>query len=113
MSLSEKCIWLNERKIVVNPDGQVWPCCYLCNTGFIVQHDKPEYYDKNYDLSLSENHIFVEYLKYKDELNLKNVDLVDILNHKWFNEVLPNSWKDEKITHKLCKKFCQVVQENE
>lgn len=49
-----------------------------------------------------------EYENHKDELNLKNNDLESILNHRWFTEILPESWLDEDQTLHQCKKFCGV-----
>lgn len=97
--MSIRCMWAEENKFVVNPDGQIWPCCYLCNLGLVLE------YRDQYSHRLS--YIYDEYFKYKDELNLKNNDLETILNHKWFNEILPNSWKNEELTHSVCKRFCK------
>ena len=29
-----ECIWGKDNRFLVNPDGQVWPCCYLGNIGY-------------------------------------------------------------------------------
>ena len=33
-----------------------------------------------------------EYQKYQNELNVFTANLIDIINHKWYTEILPNSW---------------------
>ena len=77
------CKWLQARKVVINPDGQVAPCCYLANTFF--------YNDYPYD---------------KEEHNVFNRPLEDILeNSQWFNKELPESWNSD-TPFKQCVDFC-------
>ena len=84
-----QCEWLKDNRVLVNPDGQVWPCCYLGN------------------LSFNNNHPVVkEYENKKDELNLfTNNNLCDIIQHDWFSKTLPNSWNSENPI-KQCVEFC-------
>ena len=88
------CKWAKEEKYLINPDGQVWPCCYLCNNVFKHGRD------------LTHQPIYEEYFKVKDELNIFKNDINSILRHEWYTKTLPNSWKDEKITLRQCKNHC-------
>ena len=38
--------------------------------------------------------VMKEYEKCKKELNIFTSSLLDIINHKWYTETLPNSWND-------------------
>jgi len=76
------CKWLNARRILVNPDGQVLPCCYLGNS----------FYRNGYPYNMEEHNIFKKPLE-------------DILKESdWFNKELPESWETNPI--KQCEKFC-------
>ena len=79
-------------RIMVNNSGQVWPCCYLGNK----EHKSVE----------QDQHIFKEYNKNKDNLNLNNYTLKEILNTKWFTKILPESWKDDKTCASSCRNWC-------
>lgn len=116
-----KCEWMAKNNALVNIDGQVYPCCYLANSftlrsifGPDIIKDYPDemiYGGKKWEKSKEPDlnkkvHLLEEYFKHKDDLNLKNNSLEDILNHEWFTQTLPESWDDENLTHRLCKKFC-------
>lgn len=84
-----QCEWLKDNRVLVNPDGQVWPCCYLGNVGFDINHS-----------------VVREYKNKKDELNLfTNNNLCDIIQHDWFSKTLPNSWNSENPIRQ-CVEFC-------
>ena len=92
-----ECKWLKKREVVVNPDGQVIPCCYLAN-GYFMK-GPPDF--NNHELMLS----------YKDQEKDNNVffrPLEEILkDSKWFNEELPESWKSDKPL-KQCSRWCSL-----
>ena len=94
------CEWGNKNKVVINPDGQVLPCCYFCN---------PHFYNKN-DPEVRkwfiEHPIMQEYQKYQNELNVFTANLIDIINHKWYLTILPDSWNSDKPIHQ-CEKYCR------
>ena len=79
-------------RIMVNNSGQVWPCCYL-------EHHE-------YEITKKHQHIFKEYYKNKDKLNLNNYTLREILNNEWFTKTLPESWKNETTCATSCKNWC-------
>jgi len=87
------CKWLNRRMIVVNPDGQVLPCCYIAN-GYYT------FGEKHFDHSAMYN-----YSEYKKENNIFYKPLEKILADKWFNETLPESWKSDNPIRQ-CTKYC-------
>ena len=118
-----RCEWMAKNNALVNIDGQVYPCCYLANSftlrsifGLDIKKNYPEEMDyggrkwkKSEEKDLDKKiHLAEEYFKNKEHLNLKDNSLEDILNHEWFTKTLPESWNDEELTHRLCKKFCTV-----
>ena len=94
-----RCSWMEMRRVLVNPDGQVWPCCYFCNSSFSSDHARP-------DKDMNEK-VFQEYYKHKDELNLKKNSMESILNHEWFTQTLPESWEKEETRVSHCRRFCE------
>lgn len=107
MSCDIECIWAKENKFLVNPDGQVWPCCYLGNSGFTEKvngrYKDPEVLEKGWDDIA--HPIIQEYFKHADELNINNKPIEEILTHEWYTKTLPESWKGEK-PHRQCKIWC-------
>lgn len=107
MSCDIECIWAKENKFLVNPDGQVWPCCYLGNSGFTEKvngrYKDPEVLKKGWDDIA--HPIIQEYFKHADELNINNKPIEEILTHEWYTKTLPESWKGEK-PHRQCKIWC-------
>lgn len=115
-----KCKWLEEdEQILINPDGQVIPCCYL-SPYFPVSINKiKEQKDWEYDeledqlyhrdrahAHVSSMHLYQEYQKVADELNIFKNDLEDILNHDWYTKILPESWTDESKVSTPCRRIC-------
>jgi hypothetical protein len=126
------CKWIeDDEQMLVNPDGQVLPCCYLSNY-FTVDKRPPipvemikdgkvkkEYVwdtfhkieDQLYhidfvNLEVSREYLFQEYEKRKDKLNIFTNDLKDILNDEWFTKILPESWESENTIAGPCKEIC-------
>lgn len=126
------CKWIeDDEQMLVQPDGQVLPCCYL--SAFFsadkiplipekeIRDGRPNktYIDKNYrpledqlynvelvGWEFNNEYLYKEYIKRKDKLNLFTNDLEDILNNEWFVEILPESWKDPKKIAGPCKNIC-------
>ena len=93
------CEWGEKNKVVVNPDGQVLPCCFFSN---------PHFYNKQVPEVRKwfiEHPVMQEYQKYEKELNVFNSNLIDILKHKWFQSTLQDSWSKTKPVYQ-CEKFC-------
>lgn len=101
-----KCRWLEKGRIVVNPDGQVHPCCYFGNYHYIQSHENKDKYKSYWENTPSQS-LFNEYEKEKENLNINNKSMVDILMHKWYDETLPDSWKKQETRNEICIRFCQ------
>lgn len=94
------CIWKNDNKILVNPDGQVWPCCYLANITF-----EKEVRGVNQD-----QEVIREYMDNKDDFNIFKKSVVDILQHEWYQKTLPESWENGKALRQ-CINHCGIKEE--
>jgi len=53
----------------------------------------------------------MDYYKNREEYNIFDNDLEDILNSDWFKKTLPESWEDESKLARQCKTYCQVKDE--
>ena len=102
------CGWGISNKFVINPDGQVHPCCYIAkfayHESFVPEYDNPDLIarsssDKNCE-------VLDDYLNYSDELNIFNNPIESILGHNWFKETLVDSWEDETKCSFICKRHC-------
>jgi MoaA/NifB/PqqE/SkfB family radical SAM enzyme len=94
------CRWASPRnEILVNPDGQVFPCCYHGNSHFkgrmfggqLPLHDNPVYKD-HYNANLKKHNIF-------------HTPLSEIMQSDWFLNTLPESIKGDNPVHQ-CEKQC-------
>ena len=84
-----KCRWaLPRNDIIINPLGQVVPCCYIDNGYF-----KSNYKD-NTDWINSPH--WKDYTDNKEDYNIFNHTLKEIVDGKWFTKTLPESFKSEK-----------------
>lgn len=95
------CRWKQVNRILINIDGQALPCCYLVNTyyknKFITQDDKFRKHPVMQNYIAEENNVFKK-------------PLLDIIREsKWFNDVLPNSWKSDNPV-KQCVKQCSTLE---
>lgn len=81
------CRWAKPRnEIVVNPDGQVLPCCFHANAHYQNQ------FDSNYGKEVHEHPIYMEeYDANPKDFNILYTPLSDIINSNWFQKTLPNS----------------------
>ena len=115
-----KCKWLEEdEQVLVNPNGQVIPCCYLTPFMTALFHhpldydqwvfdefeDQVHYRDRVY-AHFHGMYLYQEYQKVANELNIFTNDLEDILNHEWFTKTLPESWIDEDKVARPCRRVC-------
>jgi len=116
------CEWMNRKRIVINPDGQVIPCCYFANNIFVSKqfgypdtYEKPDEYPLEYALvnypssarKTVHDPILKSYIDNEKDLNIFNNDIEDILDHKWFQE-LYDSWDDSDKISSICTKHCTV-----
>lgn len=106
--MSILCKWKKEGRVLVNPDGQVYPCCYLCNPHYRFLSGNKERMTNEDDKTTHTQHIWDEYLNKKDELNVKNKPLEEIIQDEWFTKTLPKSWESEDTALKQCIEHCTV-----
>lgn len=114
------CPWLSSRRLVINPDGQVFPCCFFANITYISKmHGYPKDYDSappedlRYELAdtrlvsynVPREPLLADYIKNEEHLNLNNNSMEDILNHSWF-KTLYESWEDSSKVSRICLKHC-------
>ncbi len=105
------CRWESQKRLLVNPDGQAFPCCYLAN---LYYQSKVFIDNGNYD-KLFEGHkaqmahpVLASYADSADSYNVFKNDVESIVNGKWFKETLPESWKSEDTVHIQCKRMCGI-----
>ena len=113
---------MSRKQAIVNPDGQVIPCCFFANLLLVADwFDYPQDYSHsewkkkekeyrltNYRLTAFETTIdpvLKDYIKHKDELNIFNDDLENIVNHSWFQR-LYESWEDPDKISPICVRNC-------
>jgi hypothetical protein len=101
------CKWLKSEKVLVNPDGQVLPCCYMGNTNFLNSIDSKQ--GRRWD----NEDVLIKYKENKDLYNLNHHTIEEILTSDWFNEDLPNSWESYDTIPSVCQLFCDESLSNE
>ena len=98
------CRWLNDEKILVNPDGQVFPCCYMANPAYLYEATK--HTDNPGGQAFAKNVVLKKYADNKEQYNLNHKTLKQILTSDWFNKDLPESWESYKTVPHMCQLFC-------
>ena len=93
------CKWREDKRCLVNPDGQVFQCCYY------KMHD----HRKNSFLKDEGHSVTIEYQKNYAKYNLKNASLKSILDSTWFSKTLPESWSNPDTAPYACQKNCKVT----
>lgn len=101
------CKWLEEGKVLVNPDGQVVPCCYMANPLLLHLTDETQ------ARMWQNNPVLKKYVDNKNEFNLNTKTLQEVLTSDWFNKDLPASWEDYTILPSMCQTFCDENYTNE
>ena len=103
------CKWENEKRVVINPDGQVLPCCYFANMIYFSTVNRAK------EIELPAGHrqqmahpVLSSYVDSAEQSNIFNNDMESILNNKWFTETLPESWETDNPPH-LCALMCGVI----
>ena len=92
------CQWReNSNRYMVNPDGQVFQCCFLK-----INFDDEDYFVKG-------KHAWVdEYLDNKEKYNLKNRTMKEIVDDDLFAKKLPKTWVNIDTAPRPCQKYCKV-----
>lgn len=110
MSLPKiKCRWMEDNKYLVNPDGQVFPCCYLSNVYYFSKRiealDKLDKLPDGHKAEMAQ-HLLVNYSENEKDNNIFHKNIEEIISGEWFSKVLPESWNDEKTLHVQCRRIC-------
>ena len=89
------CQWReNNNRYMVNPDGQVFQCCFLK-----INFDDEDYFVKG-------KHAWVdEYLDNKEKYNLKNRTMKEIVDDDLFAKKLPKTWVNIDTAPRPCQKY--------
>ena len=95
------CRWAMPRnEVVINPDGQVLPCCYHANGHYKFK------FDHTYGKELNHHPVYQDdYNKNEKQYNVFYTPLSEIMQSKWYNETLPNSIKGDNPVFQ-CVKQC-------
>lgn len=124
--LNIECQWMKSKRLLINPDGQVLPCCFFANviymlTKFNDNDMKAKGKDRGIEdqimdkglvaIETNAEPVFQEYLKNKENYNIHHTPLEEIINSNWFTKTLPESWDDPNIAVRQCKKHCQIKDE--
>ena len=113
MKTEIRCQWANWGKVLVNPDGQVWPCCYFANRAYHAQMNGGFFTEENNWFGNEEGaEVLAKYNEHKEDLNIKNKSMEEILNHEWYTKDLPESWEKEETRFQQCRKFCEHYSSN-
>lgn len=100
------CKWREKDQFLVNPDGQVWPCCYLANAEYFKEltgNDPSIDYPRGNDRS----YIIEQYMQHKDGLNAFKHSIDKVFLHRWWKE-LEKSWDDPDKVDRRCVRYCQA-----
>lgn len=92
------CKWEIDNRVLVNPDGQVLPCCYFANSHFFNSIT-------NKENNLVTHPLIKHYNQYKKSHNVFHNNLLDIIKSDWFRKKLPDSWNSDSPVPQ-CSKHC-------
>lgn len=109
MSCKITCRWMEKNKYLVNPDGQVFPCCYLSNVYYFSKRMKEiGKWDDLFSGHKAEmkQYLLIEYEKREKENNIFENSIEDIIKGEWFSKILLESWESEDTLHVQCKRMC-------
>lgn len=109
-----KCNWRSQNRILTNVDGQVYPCCYLVNNNFtfdFLGEDELVETGTGTITQTDDQPIMSSYNKSKEDLNIFNKPMGQILEHPWWKE-LEDSWEDPDKILRQCKKWCTMKEDN-
>lgn len=120
--LNIKCEWMETRRLLINPDGQVLPCCYFANVMYTynrrgtpekIAEKRNQITEQIGDSEIIQNQtkksdVLMDYYNEKEKYNIHHTPLEEIIESDWFTKQLPESWDDENTVVRHCKKHCQV-----
>ena len=87
-----KCRWgLPRNEILINPDGQVLPCCYHGNN--LYRESFGQFYDEKN--KLKDNPHYAEYMSNKEKYNIFTNDIKSIMESDFFTHDLEKSFDSD------------------
>jgi len=120
------CYWYERGELQINPDGQVFPCCFIANSMYLA---KTFGYPKRGDLKrrtdpdrvmfeleepegvaeslLEGDWCHTEYVESEHEMCLDNYSINEIVNHKWFKK-MEKARKKWETAPEICRRNCTV-----
>ena len=120
------CYWYERGELQINPDGQVFPCCFIANSMFVSKtfgYPKPGTLERRADpddilFQLEEaesvaewvpdrDWVYSEYIENEKDLCLDNASVDEIVNHQWYKKLEKSreQWETAPI---ICKEHCTV-----
>jgi len=118
--LNIRCQWMETKRLLINPDGQVLPCCFFANVMYMydklgtsekIAEKKNQINSQIGDADIIKKQtetadVLMDYYKNKEKYNIHDTSLEDIIKSDWFTKTLPESWDDENKAPRHCKKHC-------
>lgn len=97
------CRWASINKVVINPDGQVLPCCYHANNQYkrLFNDNMSKWPDITHEIYRDDYH------KNLKSYNVFYTPLTSIIESKWYTQSLPNSIKSNNPIQS-CVKHCSL-----
>ena len=95
------CEWGNKNALTMDYNGQVHPCCYFQNPYHNLGLSTNE---KGFEERFHNDAVIQSYKTHEKELNLFHNSMKNIINHIWYKETLPRSWK--KTPNEQCIASC-------
>lgn len=124
--LNIQCEWMKSKRLLINPDGQVFPCCYFANVMYTADKlGRPDSWKPKEEYGIEDQigdtervsyitateGVLNEYHNEKEKYNIHHTPLEEIINSDWFTKTLPESWDNPNIAVRQCKKYCQMKDE--
>jgi len=79
-----ECIFQKQKSIYVDFNAKIWPCCWTGTASYLTGKDNIQY-----------NQMLQLLSRYEKDFNSSRLHSIkDILEHKWFNNDLADSWKN-------------------
>jgi hypothetical protein len=103
-----KCKWMDEKRIVVNTDGQVLPCCYFANMVYFSTVNTAQGTELPDGHKVQMAHpVLKSYVDSAEAHNIFETGMETILDSEWYTKTLPESWENpQEDAHYLCKLMC-------
>lgn len=85
------CEWMQSKRVIINPDGQIVPCCFIANVLYPMNKITST---ESIQKDIFPDPVLEEYYSSKQKYNIHNRPIDQILSDDWFTSTLPESWND-------------------